>query len=63
MLTVMRDIPLESLVRAAQLAGFDWNEQDLESIRPGLTLVLAALARLERLPIGAAEPTTTYRVV
>jgi hypothetical protein len=59
----MNEITIDTLVRAARLAGFDWTEQDLQPVRPGIELALTALARLERLPLAGVEPTTMYRVL
>ena len=59
----MSTVDLESLRRAARLAGFDFAASDLEPLVPAIERALQALARLEALPLGAVEPVTHYRVV
>jgi Asp-tRNA(Asn)/Glu-tRNA(Gln) amidotransferase C subunit len=54
---------VETLRRAARLAGFDFAEPDLEALRPAIERALDALDRLQRLPLGAVEPVTQYRVI
>lgn len=57
------EISVESLKRAAALGGFAWTDAELEAIRPAVQRLLASLAELEQLPLGAIEPTTQYRVL
>src|SRR5262249_10406881 len=57
------EISLESLKRTAALAGFAWTDAELEAIRPAVQRLLESLGELERLDLGAAEPTTQYRVL
>jgi Asp-tRNA(Asn)/Glu-tRNA(Gln) amidotransferase C subunit len=54
---------VDTLRRAARLAGFEFSASDLEPLRPAIERALEALERLERLPFGAIEPVTQYRVV
>jgi hypothetical protein len=54
---------LETLRRAARVAGFDWTDQELEAIRPGAQAALRLLATLDTLPLDAVEPTTQYRIL
>jgi Asp-tRNA(Asn)/Glu-tRNA(Gln) amidotransferase C subunit len=54
---------LETLRRAARVAGFDWTEDELDALRPMAQSVLRLLATLETIPLGAIEPTTHYRIV
>jgi Asp-tRNA(Asn)/Glu-tRNA(Gln) amidotransferase C subunit len=54
---------VETLRRAARLAGFDFAESDLAALRPAIERALDALDRLQRLPLGAVEPVTQYRVI
>lgn len=56
-------IDLETLRRAARLAGFDWPDGELEAIRPMVEASLRLLASLEALPLDAVEPTTQYRIL
>jgi Asp-tRNA(Asn)/Glu-tRNA(Gln) amidotransferase C subunit len=57
------EISVESLRRTAELGGFAWTDAELEAIRPAVQRLLEALEQLERLPLGAIEPTTQYRVL
>ena len=54
---------LETLRRAARVAGFDWTDEELDALRPMAQGVLRLLATLETIPLGAIEPTTHYRIV
>ena len=54
---------LETLRRAARVAGFDWTDDELDALRPMARNVLRLLATLETIPLGAIEPTTHYRIV
>jgi Asp-tRNA(Asn)/Glu-tRNA(Gln) amidotransferase C subunit len=54
---------VETLRRAARLAGFEFSVSDLEPLRPAIERALEALERLQRLPLGAVEPVTQYRVI
>jgi hypothetical protein len=54
---------LEDLRRAARMAGFDWSEAELETIRPMVEASLRLLATLEALPLDSVEPTTQYRIL
>ncbi len=62
MLALM-DLDLDTLKRAARLAGFDFSDAELEALRPGLERTLDQLARLETLPLAGVEPTTQYRML
>jgi len=57
------EVSLDALKRASRLAGFDWNDAELEAIRPAVARALDLLARLESLPLANLEPTTQYRVL
>jgi hypothetical protein len=59
----MSPIDVETLCRAARLAGFDLAASDLEPLRPAIERALQALERLEALPLASVEPVTQYRVV
>ena len=54
---------VDTLRRAARLAGFEFSTADLEPLRPAIERALEALGRLEQLPLGAVEPVTQYRVI
>ena len=53
----------ESLRRAARVAGFDWSDADLETLRPVVEASLRLLATLDALPLDGVEPTTQYRML
>jgi hypothetical protein len=54
---------LDTLRRAARVAGFDWTDGELEAIRPAVQASLRLLATLDALPLDAVEPTTQYRIL
>jgi hypothetical protein len=54
---------LETLRRAARVAGFSWSDAELEEIRPMVTAGLRALHALEAAPVADVEPTMHYRTV
>ena len=57
-----RPIDLDTLRLGARLAGFAWNDTELEEIRPQVEAALRLLHALEAIPVDA-EPTTHYRTV
>ena len=59
----MDSVDVDTLQRAARLAGFDFAPSDLEPLRSAVARALQALERLEALPLAAVEPVTQYRVV
>ena len=59
----MNSVDVETLQRAARLAGFDFAAAELEPLRPAIERALQALERLEALPLASVEPVTQYRVV
>jgi len=59
----MNSVDVDTLQRAARLAGFDFAVADIEAIRPAVERALQALERLEALPLATVEPVTQYRVV
>ena len=59
----MNSVDVDTLQRAAHLAGFDFAAADLEPLRPAIERALQALERLEALPLATVEPVTQYRVV
>ncbi len=54
---------LASLRRAARLAGFDWNDAELEAILPAVEATRALLAALEALPLDGVEAATRYTAI
>jgi len=65
MLAAMTPHPfdLDTLRRAAQLAGFAWSEEELQAILPVAAASAALLATLETIDVGAGEPSTQYRML
>jgi Asp-tRNA(Asn)/Glu-tRNA(Gln) amidotransferase C subunit len=59
----MNSVDVETLQRAARLAGFELAASDLETLRSAVERALQALERLEALPLANVEPVTQYRVV
>jgi DNA-binding transcriptional LysR family regulator len=59
----MSTTDLETLREAARLAGFELAAEDLAPLRPAIERALRALERLEKLPLGAVEPVTQFRMV
>jgi hypothetical protein len=59
----MQAIDIDTLRRAALLAGFDFAEADLAPIQSAVERALQALERLEALPLANVEPATQFRVV
>jgi Asp-tRNA(Asn)/Glu-tRNA(Gln) amidotransferase C subunit len=57
------DIDSATLKRVARLAGFEFTDADLDTIRPALERALDGLARLEALPVASVEPTIQYRML
>ena len=56
-------IDLDTLRRSARLAGFEWTDAELGTIRPMVEASLRLLASLETLPLDDVEPTTQYRML
>jgi hypothetical protein len=54
---------LATLRHAARVAGFTWTDAELDEIRPMVQAALRALATLDAVPAGNAEPTTQYRIL
>jgi Asp-tRNA(Asn)/Glu-tRNA(Gln) amidotransferase C subunit len=54
---------LETLRRGARLAGFAWDDAELEEIRPQVEALLRMLRVLDTADVGTIEPTTLYRTV
>ena len=45
------------------IAGFEWDDAELEALRPLVARSLDLLARLDAVDLGETEPTTQYRIV
>ena len=56
-------LDLDTLRRAARVAGFVWTDAELEAIRPAVLASLRLLATLDALPLDGVEPTTQYRIL
>jgi Asp-tRNA(Asn)/Glu-tRNA(Gln) amidotransferase C subunit len=56
-------IDLDTLRHGAWIAGFAWNDAELEEIRPQVEAALRLLRTLETVDVAGAEPTTLYRTV
>jgi hypothetical protein len=54
---------VETLRRAARVAGFAWDAEELQALRPAIEAALSLLATLDALPLDAVEPTTQYRIL
>lgn len=54
---------VETLRRAARVAGFAWSDDELSSLQPAIEASLRLLATLDALPLDAVEPTTQYRIL
>jgi hypothetical protein len=59
----MPTIDVETLRRAASLAGFELTAAELAPLLTAVERALQALSRLESLPLAEVEPVTQYRVV
>jgi hypothetical protein len=58
-MTPLTDDAIRTLAR---LSGFDWTDAEIEAIRPAAQASLAMLERLRGLDLGAADPTTQFRM-
>jgi hypothetical protein len=54
---------VETLRRAARVAGFAWSAEEVQTLRPAIEAALSLLATLDALPLDAVEPTTQYRIL
>ena len=54
---------VETLRRAARVAGFAWTDAELQPLRRAVEASLRLLATLDALPLDAIEPTTQYRIL
>ena len=57
------EITLDTLRRLTRLAGFEWDDAELEALRPLVARSLDMLARLDAVDLGETEPSTQYRVL
>ena len=56
-----QSLDLDTLRRAARLAGFDWSDDELQAILPAAAASVSLLATLEGADVAEREPTTQYR--
>jgi hypothetical protein len=54
---------VETLRRAAFVAGFAWSDEELTALRAAVAASRRLLATLEALPLETVEPTTQYRIL
>jgi Asp-tRNA(Asn)/Glu-tRNA(Gln) amidotransferase C subunit len=54
---------VETLRRAARVAGFAWTDEELEALRPAVEASMRLLATLDAVPLDGIEPTTQYRIL
>ena len=54
---------VETMRRAASLAGFAWGDEELAALRAAVAAGRRLLATLEELPLATVEPTTQYRIL
>jgi hypothetical protein len=62
MLPRMERLTLDTLRTIARRHGFEWSDAELGALRPDAEASLALLETLRALPLGAADPTTQYRM-
>jgi Asp-tRNA(Asn)/Glu-tRNA(Gln) amidotransferase C subunit len=58
----MSDVLISVMRRMADLAGFEWTDEELEAVRPAVERSLAVMAKLESVPLSETEPTTQFRM-
>lgn len=61
MLAAMAPITPDLMRRMAALAGFAWSDDDVQAIAPLLERSLAAVQKLESLPLHDVEPDSGLR--
>ncbi len=54
---------LAALRHAAQRAGFEWSDAELQAILPAVEATRALLATLETLDLAGVEPSTRYTAI
>jgi len=57
------EITLDTLKRVTRLAGFEWEDAELEALRPLFARTLDMLGRLDAVDLAVSEPSTQYRVL
>jgi len=57
------EITLDALRQLTRVAGFEWDDAELEALRPLVARSLDMLARLDAVDLGESEPATQYRVL
>jgi hypothetical protein len=58
----MTPLTVDAIRALARLSGFDWTDDEIEAIRPAAQASVAVLERLRALDLGAADPTTQFRM-
>jgi hypothetical protein len=58
----MAQLTVDAIRALARAHGFEWSDAEIEAIRPAADASLATLERLRALDLGAADPTTLYRM-
>lgn len=58
----MAALTTDAIRALARLQGFEWTDDEIEAIRPAAEGALAMLARLREVDLGAADPTTQFRM-
>ena len=54
---------VDTVQRAARVAGFAWTAEELATLRPAIAAALTLLATLDAVPLEGVEPTTQYRIL
>ena len=59
----MTELTVDAIRALARLQGFEWTDAEIEAIRPSAEAALAMLASLRAVDLGAADPTTQFRIL
>ena len=59
----MTELTADAIRALARLQGFEWTEAEIDAIRPSAQAAVAMLARLRDVDLGAADPTTQFRIL
>ena len=59
----MTELTVDAIRALARLQGFEWTDAEIEAIRPSAEAALATLGRLRAVDLGAADPTTQFRIL
>ena len=55
-------LTVDAIRALARRHGFEWTDAEIEAIRPVAEASVALLERLRTLDLGAADPTTQFRI-